>query len=111
MMKKIPFMVLSILLWVSLCLGAETGEPLFKSLGCMSCHHQEKTSNVNPSIMDIAQVYEGKEQQLAGYLNGQGAAMVKPEKAGMMKRYVEKTKALTEQERAALVEFILGHKQ
>ena len=46
---------------------------------------------------------------LVSYLNGQGAAMVKPEKAGMMKRYVEKTKALTDHERVALADFIMGH--
>jgi cytochrome c551/c552 len=110
-MKKVPFMVLGIMLLVSLCFGAEGGESLFKSLGCMSCHHPERPSKVNPSLMDIAQAYQGKQQQLAGYLNGQGAAMVKPEKAGMMKRYVEKTKALTDPERAALADFILGHKR
>jgi len=110
MMKKISVMVLGIMLWVPLCFGAESGESLFKSLGCMSCHHVERTSNVNPSLTDIAQAYQGKQRQLLSYLNGQADAVVKPEKAGMMKRYVEKTKALTDPERTALADYIQGHK-
>jgi len=110
-MKKVTLIVLGILLVAPLSFGGENGEILFKSMGCMSCHHPEKTSSVNPSLVDIAQAYQGKQQQLIGYLNGQGAALVKPEKAGMMKRFVEKTKALTDPERVAIADFILGHSQ
>jgi cytochrome c len=110
-MKKVTLIVLGILFIAPISFGGENGEILFKSMGCMSCHHPETTSKINPSLVDIAQAYQGKQQQLAGYLNGQGAAIVKPEKAGMMKRFVEKTKALTDQERVALADFILGHKQ
>jgi cytochrome c551/c552 len=109
--KKVSIFVLGILLISPLSFGGENGEAIFKSLGCMSCHHPEKASKINPSLVDIAQTYQGKQQQLTGYLNGLSAAMVKPEKAGMMKRYVEKTKALTDQERVAIAEFILGHNQ
>jgi cytochrome c len=108
-MKKETLIVLGILLIAPMSFGGENGEILFKSMGCMSCHHPEKTSRINPSLVDIAQAYQGKQQQLIGYLNGQGAALVKPEKAGMMKRFVEKTKALTDPERAALADFILAH--
>jgi len=107
-MKK-TIIVLGILLIAPLSFGGDNGEILFKSMGCMSCHHPEKTSRVNPSLTDIAQAYQGDPQQLADYLNGQRAARVKPEKAGMMKRFVEKTKALTDQERVAVADFILGH--
>jgi cytochrome c551/c552 len=108
-MKKAALIILGILLIASLSFGGENGEILFKAMGCMSCHHPEKSSRVNPSLADIAQAYQGNPQQLADYLNGQGAARVKPEKAGMMKRFIEKTKALTEQERVALADFILEH--
>jgi cytochrome c551/c552 len=73
----------------------------------MSCHRPKKRSTINPSIVDIAQAYQGNEQQLIGYLNGQADAIVKTEKAARIKRHVEKTKALTNQERAALADFIL----
>ena len=112
MMRTVLLVVLGIMLWVPLCFGAESGESLFKSLGCLSCHHShsEKTSHMNPTLMDIAKAYQGKQQQLLSYLNGQADAMVKPEKAGMMKRYVEKTQALADPERAALADYILEHK-
>jgi cytochrome c551/c552 len=108
-MKKETLIVLGLLFIAPSSFGGENGEILFKAMGCMSCHHPEKASSVNPSLLDISQAYQGSQQQLADYLNGQGAARVKPEKAGMMKRFVEKTKALTEQERAALADFILRH--
>ncbi len=108
-MKKVTLIVVGILLIAPLSVGAENGEILFKSMGCMSCHQPEKTSRINPSLVDIAQAYQGKQQQLIGYLNGQEDAIVKPEKAAMMKRHVEKTKALTDQERTTLADFILGH--
>ena len=110
-MKKVTIIVLGILFVAPMSYGGENGEILFKSMGCVSCHRLEKASTINPSLADIAQAYQGKQQQLIGYLTGQGAAMVKPEKAGMMKRFVEKTKALTDQERAAIADFILVHKK
>ena len=108
-MKKVSLIVLGVLLIVPLSVGGEKGELLFKSMGCMSCHHPDKTSKINPSLVDIAKAYQGKNLQLIGYLNGQEDAIVKPEKAGIMNRFVEKTKALTDQERVALADFILGH--
>jgi cytochrome c len=108
-MKKVAAIVLGILLIAPMSFGGENGENLFKSMGCMSCHHPEKTSRINPSLVDIAQAYQGKQQQLIDYLNGQAEAIVKPDKAAMMKRHVAKTSALTDQERATLADFILGH--
>jgi len=108
-MKKVRLIVLGILFIAPMSFGAENGEMLFKSMGCMSCHHPEKASKINPSLVDIAQAYQGKQPQLIGYLNGQEDAIVKPEKAAMMKRHVEKTKALTDLERATLADFILGY--
>ena len=110
-MKKIPLVLLAVVFFATLDVGAETGESLFRALGCTSCHRAEKSSSINPSLVDIARAYQGKDQQLMGYLNGQGDAIVKPEKAAMMKRFVEKTKTLEEPERAALAAFILGHQR
>jgi cytochrome c551/c552 len=108
-MKNVTLIVLGILIIAPMSVGAENGETLFNAMGCMSCHHPEKDSKINPSLAAIAQAYQGKQQQLVGYLNGQADAIVKPEKAAMMKRHVNKTKALTDQERVALADFILGH--
>ena len=64
---------------------------IFKSQGCMSCHKKESTSKVNPSLTDIATAYQGKEEQLIKYLKGESEAIVRPEKANLMKRHIEKT--------------------
>jgi cytochrome c551/c552 len=43
---------------------ADDGEAIFKSQGCMLCHKKESASKVNPSLTDISQAYQGKEEQL-----------------------------------------------
>jgi len=88
---------------------ADDGETIFKSLGCMSCHKIESSSKVNPSLTDIARTYQGKEAQLVSYLKGEAEPIIRPEKAGMMKSKLEKTKALSDSDRKALVDFILSH--
>jgi cytochrome c len=89
--------------------AGDDGEAIFKSQGCTACHRPEKSSKVNPSLADIAQAYHGKEEQLMRYLNGESDAIVKPDKASMMKRYVEKTKTLPASDRKALADFIMQH--
>ena len=86
---------------------ADDGEAIFKSQGCMSCHKKESTSKVNPSLTDIATAYQGKEEQLIKYLQGESEAIVKPEKANLMKRHIEKTKILSEADLKTLVDFLL----
>ena len=88
---------------------ADEGETIFKSQGCMSCHKKESTSKVNPSLTDIATAYQGKEEQLIKYLKGDSEAIVRPEKANLMKRHIEKTKMLSEEDRKALADYILSH--
>ena len=89
--------------------AAEDGQGLFKSNGCMSCHRPESSSKVNPSLGEIAKAYQGKTNQLADYLAGAADPIVRPERAAMMKRYLEKTRAMSDQERKALAEFIMSH--
>lgn len=88
---------------------ADDGEAIFKSQGCMLCHKKQSSSKVNPSLTDISQAYQGKEEQLIKYLNGESEAIVKPEKSGMMKRQIEKTKNLSDADRKAMADFILSH--
>ncbi len=87
----------------------DDGEAIFKSQGCMSCHKKEGTSKVNPSLSEISQAYQGKEEQLIKYLKGESEAIVRPEKSGLMKRKIEKTKNLSDADRKALADFILAH--
>ena len=88
--------------------AADEGETIFKSQGCMACHKNQSTSKVNPSLTEISMAYQGKVQQLIKYLQGESDAIVKPEKANLMRRYVEKTKNLSDSDRKALAEYILS---
>ena len=88
---------------------ANEGETIFKSQGCMSCHKIESASKVNPSLAEISRAYKGMEEQLIKYLQGDSEAIVRPEKSNLMKRKIEKTKALSDSDRKALAEFILSH--
>ena len=107
-MKQIGIWIISAVCIVAMNTArAEEGETIFKSQGCMSCHKKESTSKVNPSLTDIATAYQGKEEQLAKYLKGESDAIVRPEKANLMKRHIEKTKMLSEADLKALVDFLL----
>jgi cytochrome c len=108
-MKKILLIFVSFMFLPGLALAGGDGEAIFKSQGCTSCHRPDKSTKVNPSLADIAQSYQDKTDQLIYYLNGEADAIVKPEKAAMMKRYVERTKNLTDSERKALADYIMSH--
>jgi cytochrome c len=110
-MKPVGIWIISIVcIFVVNTAGADEGETIFKSQGCMLCHKKTSSSKVNPSLTEIATAYQGKEEQLIQYLKGESEAIVKPEKSRMMKRQIEKTKKLSEADLKALVDFIL-HQQ
>ncbi|MFZ0242117.1 MAG: c-type cytochrome [Desulfobacterales bacterium] len=106
-MKKISVMAVALFFLTAPAMAADSGEALFKSQGCISCHRPESASKVNPSLTEIAGIYQGKQDQLRQYLNGEAEAIVKPDKAGMMKRHIEKTKQLSAAERQSLADFIM----
>ena len=109
-MKKLTVIVFVMLIAAAWSLASEPGEVIFKSQGCAACHHVQSTSKVNPSLSAIATAYSGKKDQLVQYLKGETDSIVKPEKASMMKRYIQKTRALSDEDRTALAVFILSHK-
>ena len=110
-MKQIGIWVISFVCMVGMNTArAEEGEAIFKAQGCMSCHKKESTSKVNPSLTEISMAYQGKAAQLAKYLKGESEAIVRPEKASLMKRYIEKTKKLSDADRKALTDYLL-HQQ
>ena len=107
MAKEVLFFLMG-LFFIATGALADQGEAVFKDLHCAVCHKLE-TGKTNPSLKEIAQAYRGKQDQLIKYLKGEGESVIKPEKASMMKRYVDKTKALADEERKALADFILMH--
>ena len=90
---------------------ADEGETIFKSQGCMSCHKKESTSKVNPSLKEISQAYQGQEEKLIKYFQGESDAIVRPEKVNLMRRHIEKTKNLSDTDRKSLADYILSQQQ
>ena len=107
-MKKLFLMIVISFFLVIISYGANPGEAIFQSNHCGTCHKAD-ISKSNPSLKDIARAYQGKESQLSKYLQGEAEPIVLPARAGTMKRYIEKTKSLSESERKALADFIMGH--
>ena len=108
-MKKI---VMSAVLGVAVAVTgafAANGEQIFKSKGCAACH-QASVDSVGPSLKKIASVYAGKEEELIKFLKGEGKSKVDPNKFALMKPQLNTTKALSDEERKALADFILSHK-
>ena len=109
-MKQIGIWIISVVFMVGMNTAlADEGETIFKSQGCMPCHKKEGASKVNPSLTEISQAYQGKEEQLINYLKGESDAIVRPEKSNLMRRKLEKTKNLSVADRKALADFILSH--
>ena len=108
-MKYIGIWVISALCILAINMAyADEGEAIFKSQGCMTCHKKESSSKVNPSLSEISQAYQGKEDQLIKYFKGESEAIVKPEKSSMMKRQIEKTKKLSDADLKLLADYMLG---
>jgi len=97
------------LFFVSALSANEQGEEIFKSKGCIFCHKQGKSSGTIPSLPDLAKAYKGKKEQLIRYFKGEAQPIVNPQRAGTMKRQIMKTKAMSDSERTALVDFMLSH--
>ena len=96
------------LIFVSALSANEQGEEIFKSKGCILCHKRGTSSGTIPSLPELAKAYKGKKEQLIQYFKGEAQPIVKPERAGTMKRQIEKTKAMSDSDRTALAEFLLG---
>ncbi|WP_338151265.1 c-type cytochrome [Persephonella sp. IF05-L8] len=84
------------------------GQKLFNEKGCAGCH-QASVESVGPSLKKIAEAYKGKEEELVKFLKGEAKPIVDPAKFGVMQGQISITKALSDEERKALADFILSH--
>ena len=109
-MRNLILIVLVGLVFLAIHVGAEDGESIFSSHHCGTCHKLD-TGKVNPSLKEIAQGYHGKEDRLISYFKGESEPIISPDKGAAMKRYVEKTKALSDSERKTLADYLLSHKE
>jgi cytochrome c551/c552 len=108
-MKQLLLIIGVLVIGTVSVIASQQGEMIFKSQGCVSCHRPASSSKVNPSLSEIAQAYKGRPDRLADYLKGVSEPIVRPERARMMERYLEKTRMLSDEERKAVAEFIMGH--
>jgi cytochrome c551/c552 len=109
-MRNLILFVIVGLVFLAINVAAEEGKSIFSSHHCGTCHKLD-TGKVNPSLKDIAQGYQGKEDRLINYFKGESEPIIRPEKGEVMKRYVEKTKALSDSDRKALADYLLSHKE
>ncbi|MDY6989708.1 MAG: cytochrome C552 [Thermodesulfobacteriota bacterium] len=106
-MRKVGLGLLIVFLLGSVGMGGEKEKSVFHELRCDVCHKADSSGNT-PSLKDIAQGYQGKEAFLMGYLKGGMDPLLKPGGAGVMKRYLQKTKALSDMEGESLANFIMS---
>lgn len=105
-MKKVVFFLFGCVILFSGNGVAGDGSAVFEGLRCGVCHKAD-TGQRNPSLKEIARVYNTKGEQLISYFKGQAEPVVNPDKSSTMNRYIEKTKAFTEEDRKALAQYIL----
>ncbi|MGD9504844.1 MAG: c-type cytochrome [Syntrophobacteraceae bacterium] len=103
--------VVGLLLALLLLVGAPlqaggNGDALFASMKCGLCHKPDR-KGAGPSFKEISAAYAGKEGQLAAYFKGAAEPIVKPEKAETMQPYIERTKALSDEDLNALSDHLL----
>ena len=85
---------------------AEKGAALFEGKGtCATCHKTD-VKLVGPSLQDIAKNYKEKKASIAAFLNGELDPIVDPTQFEVMKANFVVTKAMTDEERQALEQYI-----
>jgi len=120
-MKTLTISALALSIIISSCGSSETdptssnsnsapvsGEELFTSNGCVACH-QADAKTVGPSLKEISTAYSGNKDGLNKFLNGDGPAIVDPAQEAVMQPQTEATKAMSDEERSALADYILKY--
>jgi cytochrome c len=85
------------------------GEKLFKEKNCNVCH-QLDTKLVGPSMKEISKAYAGNNEKLNSFLKGNSKSIIDPAQHAIMEPQIAITKAMSEAERVAIVEYILSIK-
>ncbi len=89
--------------------GGVNGEELFQTNGCTACH-QPTAKTVGPAVNEIAKAYAGKKDELVKFLKGEGQAIVDPAQFAVMKPNLEITKKMTDEQVAAIADYMLSVK-
>ena len=87
---------------------AAGGEEVFTRLKCGMCHKPDKPAAAI-SLKEITHAYSEK-NQLVKFFNGETKPLIESEKWGMMRSQLEKIKALSDEDKDALADYILSFK-
>lgn len=85
------------------------GEKLFKENNCAICH-QLNTKLIGPSLKDISKTYAGKKEKLNSFFKGDSKSIIDPAQHAIMEPQIVITKAMSEEDRMAIVEYLLSIK-
>ncbi len=93
---------------------AADGAALFAAKACTACHHpanDQTAMGLGPSLKGISTAYKDKKPDLVKFLAADPTAkpIVKPELYPVMQAQQMVTKALSDEERGAIADFILTH--
>jgi len=83
------------------------GAELFASNGCVACH-QTEVKTVGPAITALKEAYSGNADGLTAFLKGEADAIVDVAMAAVMAPQIETTKAMSDDERATIVTYLLN---
>lgn len=83
------------------------GEKLFKEKNCVVCH-QLDTKLVGPAVKEISKVYAGKKENLNSFLKGTSKSIIDPAQHAIMEPQIAITKAMSDADRMAIVEYLLS---
>ncbi len=87
---------------------AADGAEIFATLKCGMCHKPDKKAAAI-SLAEIAQTYSEK-AKLVSFFKGEMKPLIESEKWGMMRGQLDKIKALPDQDKEALADYILNFK-
>ncbi len=88
---------------------ANRGEKLFKDNGCVVCH-QLDTKVVGPPMKEIATAYKDNGKGLNEFLKGNAKSIIDPAQHAVMEPQIVITKAMSEEDRMAIVDYLLSAK-
>lgn len=86
---------------------SKSGADLFTSSGCVACH-QPDAKTVGPSVKEISTAYNGNKEGLNQFFLGEGPAIVDPAQEAVMQPQTELTKAMSDEDRSSLADYILN---
>ena len=83
------------------------GEQIFKKYNCNICHApKDDAASVGPSLETISIHYLGNERKLIDFLKGDSPPIIEPQRFGIMKPQLYKTKHMFEEDYRALAYYL-----